>query len=314
MNSFSERKIEDFNKNISKIFNLMSINGKYTVIGSSSLRKIKYNSDFDLNEIEKFGSSEHVLFNVWKMFCEKFKIAKEDENIFITDFKCGEDVSGEALRWNYKDMLNGYQKVKGKTYYFIDCLTQKATIKLDVIAYINGAFTEYSDNYFFKFGKEGNFNFSDLTRDNILGSIKNSYFEEIDEKNYYKALKRSFAYYLMKDGTTRKLDALTEFFNSDVGIINKARADIDVLILVLEQEFRKPKIENVKNNLQIIKQNLSYNTEYDLGNVSRRIDDICRVSNILEIKKRLENLSSDISDIINKAGLNYLEKNKNLII
>ena len=49
MNSFSERKIEDFNKNISKIFNLMSINGKYTVIGSSSLRKIKYNSDFDLN-------------------------------------------------------------------------------------------------------------------------------------------------------------------------------------------------------------------------------------------------------------------------
>jgi hypothetical protein len=316
MNSFSERKIEDFNNDISKIFNLMSVNGKYAVIGSSALRKIKYNSDFDLDELEKFKSaSKSVLYNVWKMFCEKFKIAKADKTIFITDFKCGEDETGEALRWNINNLINGYQSIKGKRYYFINCLLQKATIKLDVIAYINGAFVEYSDNYFFKFGKEGNFNFSDLTKDNILESIKDSYNEEINDKNYYKALKRSFAYKLMK-GTKKMsvLEKLTDFFNSDVGILNKAKADINVLILLLEQEFRKPEINDIKNNLQIIKQNLSYNIQYDIGNVSRRIDDICRVSNVLEIKKRLENLSTDISDIVNKAGLNYLKKNKNLII
>ena len=48
MADFVERNINDFNDNLTKIFNFMSINGKYRVIGSSNIKNILYNSDYDL--------------------------------------------------------------------------------------------------------------------------------------------------------------------------------------------------------------------------------------------------------------------------
>ncbi len=46
-------------------------------------------------------------------------------------------------------MLNGYKIIDGRQYNFTDCLLMKnATIKLDIITFINNNITEISDNYF----------------------------------------------------------------------------------------------------------------------------------------------------------------------
>lgn len=313
--SFEERNLKDFNNKLLNIFNLMTINGKYSVIGSSVLKKIKYNSDYDLDELVKDNSSSKtILNNIHQMFLQKFEEAKKDKDIYITDFKCGEEKNGEPLRWEYDDLKKGFQKINGSIYYFQDCILQKSTIKLDVIALINGNFTEFSDNYYFRLGNQGNFNPQEITQKAVLNSLKQSFDEEYNEKNYYKSLKRSFAYNMLKSGKSQKLEKLVNFFNSDIGILNKARSDLDVLILILQNEFRKPKLNDIKTNLQIIKQQLSYNTEYNLNHISSSIDKICKSSSLEQIEKNIQSLSDMLSYIVNKAGLNYLTKNKNLII
>jgi hypothetical protein len=313
--SFEERNLKDFNNKLLNIFNLMTINGKYSVIGSSVLKKIKYNSDYDLDELIKDNSSSKtILNNIHQMFLQKFQEAIKEPNIYITDFKCGEEKNGEPLRWEYDDLKKGFQKINGSIYYFQDCILQKSTIKLDVIALINGNFTEFSDNYYFRLGNHGNFNPKEITRKSVLKSLKQSFDEEYNEKNYYKSLKRSFAYNMLKSGKSPKLEKLVNFFNSDIGILNKARSDLDVLILILQNEFRKPKLNDIKINLQIIKQQLSYNTEYKLNNISSSIDKICKSSSLEQIEKNIQSLSDMLSYIVNKSGLKYIMQNKNLII
>ena len=106
MELLEKREIEDFNENVRKVFNYLTITGKYNVIGSASLKRIKYSADYDLNELmESKKSKKKILNGILKMFREKFKEAKKDPNRFITDFKCGLDTDGEPLRWDYKDMM-----------------------------------------------------------------------------------------------------------------------------------------------------------------------------------------------------------------
>ena len=44
------RNLVDFNNNTKEIFNIMSVAGKYQIIGSSNISNLIYNSDYDLQE------------------------------------------------------------------------------------------------------------------------------------------------------------------------------------------------------------------------------------------------------------------------
>jgi hypothetical protein len=80
----------DFNNSLVKVFDLMSIQGKYNIVGSASLKGIYYNSDIDLNQQVKIrGKSPFE--SVYNMFVKKFQMAKQNPNIYITDFKAGVD-------------------------------------------------------------------------------------------------------------------------------------------------------------------------------------------------------------------------------
>jgi len=312
---FVERNIIDFKKTIKNIFDLMTIEGKYKVIGSSNLKNVLYNSDYDLAEFDEFKSLKSGQEYIYHRFKDIFKKAESNKNVFITDFKCGVDSDNEPLRWNKKDIEKGFKTLKnGKKQSFNDSLIDKDnTIKIDIVSLIDGVFVEFSENLYFKFG-EGktaitNYIPSDITKPKILASIKADFFDKLKDGKPFKALKRKFAYYKLLDTDKYKnlLNTLLNFFNSPVGIVAKAHADLDTIILVMESSD-KVKIEDVVNNIQNIKQNLSYTP--DLENVSEKLNKICSLKTKQQIIKQLNIFNTDLYKYITYKTEQEFEKEK----
>ena len=116
-------------------------------IGSSADPNIKYASDVDF---QGYNETDDFFLNILRKFQEKFLKAERNQNIFITDFKCGM-FRGQPIRWNKHTIKQGYQTIDGIRLEFIDCLQQKSLIKMDIIELINGIFREFSNNYYFIF-------------------------------------------------------------------------------------------------------------------------------------------------------------------
>lgn len=297
------QNINDFNNKLVKLINFISIEGKTTIIGSSILKPIRYNSDYDLSTDVK--GEANIKNKIYMRFKKIFRLSKKDPNIFITDFKCGIDNKGDALRWKYNDIMKGSQIIDGETYFFEDCLVMKSTIKLDIVYLINSKFNELSDNYYIKIGTKTNF--EPITKKNILKSLKEDYKELVKEKKFYKALKREFSMITTEnmnqptpdDTMNERQQELINYFNSDVGILNKGSSDLKILLVLLnDQTFRKPKLTDIRENLQIIKQNISYALELNFSNK------LNKASMPTTSKKPMINLIKQITERID----NYINK------
>ena len=317
MEFLKEKDINDYSSKVKKIFNFLTIAGEYRVIGSASLKKIKYFSDYDLDELLKdYHPDDNIYTKIYKSFKKKFIDAKKDPNIFITDFKCGMDSNGDPLRWSYDDMMKGYKiNENGDKVPFEDCINMKTTVKLDVVALIDGIFTEFSENYYFKFGKdEGNFFAHDIDKEHLLNELKHSYDEYMyAEKNYLKALKRIFAYKNLKNKKKYKaqLEKMFNYFNSPIGLVNKIRSELDIILVVLENEynFRTPKKKDILYNLEVMKKKLNSEnyTQFD-----DEIDTI--INSKSDLKNKIEDLRNQLFNFVNKDALDFISKNKNLLL
>jgi hypothetical protein len=294
-NYFKIKKKEDYPKKIQDVFNVLTITGKYQVIGSGSLSKIKYNSDYDLQEFINDKSNKNVLDKIYNYFKKKFSTCKKNKNYFITDFKCGIGLDGEPLRWTYNDIMKGINN--GLT--FQDALLQKSTIKMDMIVLIDGIFTEFSENYYFKIGKDTNYYNEDIE----LG-IEKSLNEYLYMKNYWKVLKRLFSLLMReKSKNKKKLIKLIDFFNSNVGLINKCKNEFDILLVVLNQNFRKPKLKDILYNIEKIKE-----WSQDAG-IELMYDEFFKTTSLKKLEKMIINTRDELADIVNNYSYNYLKDN-----
>jgi hypothetical protein len=287
------RKINDYTKDLQYIFNTLTINKKYKVVGSANLKPILYNSDYDLIENDK-GITPNQMYQSFK---NKFKIAKKDPNIYITDMKCGEK-GGEPLRWSYDDIMKG----KNKGIKFIDAIQMDSMNKLDIIAIIDNKITEFSDIYIFKEPK----------KEDEIKNLFDDFIEIVNEGNYFKALKRVFSIKSIKY-PNKQPKQLLNYFNGDIGIINKCRSDLDILLLLLtEQTFRKVPLDVVKHNLQLIKYKLS-SVEINFS-LSDKIDNICDMINKNKIIDAITKIRDYLYDYVNKDSYNKFFKNKKKLI
>jgi len=290
--------INDFNNKLVKLINFISVEGKTSIIGSSTLKPIRYNSDYDLST--EIKGPLDIAHKIYLRFKEIFRLSKKDRNIFITDFKCGIDSYGEPLRWKYNDIMKGFKNVDGETYFFESCLFHKSTIKIDIVYLINNKFTELSDNYYIKIGN--NTNFEDISKKSVKQSLKNDYDQLVNDGKYYKALKREFSMIEIdqpKNKLSNRQLKLIDYFNSDIGILNKGRADLDLLLILLEdQTFRKVSLKNIRENLQIIKQNISYALEPNFSSLLNKSSKPYTSKNIVIniIKKISKNISNYVDD------------------
>jgi hypothetical protein len=316
---FEPKRLSDFSKSVRNVFNLMTISRKYKVIGSAGLKSIRYNADYDLNEIFKESgliSTDKMLDKILHLFQRKFVEAEADPNYYIIDFKCGMNENGNPLRWNKLDIANGYKILQsGRKIHFQECILMKTTMKLDVIALIDGVFTEFSDNYYIKLGPDkANFFPHDIEREHILNSLKHSYDEYMyAQLNYFKGLKRCFSYYLMdgEDKHLGKLKSLLAFFNSVTGLLYKLTSEIDTIILLMNNNFRKPPIDDLKKNIQIIHDgipDINADGAKQILMLAKKSKTAGQMQNYLETSKRI------LKDIIDKRTLDYISKNKNVLL
>jgi hypothetical protein len=297
-----ERQLKDYNNALRDAMNLMSITKKYRVIGSANLRTSEFIQDFDLDEMFKIkGKKEKILDSLTARFKRIFSDAYKNPALYITDFKAGmdpsypEDDDRYKLRWNKEDIKNGYKILgNGSKKFFRECLMEKTRMKLDMIYLLNGEFVEMSEIYRLNINGEKNYN-------NI--NIEEELQKEIDrftkEHNYFKVLKRRFS--LLKLKKSKKLEEYYEIFNGQAGLLNNLINQLKIIQNICIQEFRKPKLHEIRGNLQTIKQELSSVFEIYHPNFSSKIDNIC--------KKPLSKIYDSLTPIINK-----LEKQLNNFI
>jgi hypothetical protein len=303
-----ELEPHDFNESVKKIFHLLSIRGHYKIIGSAKLAHIKYSSDYDLQEHIQASSQNHYPSVLLSVFRRKFEKAESNPSIFITDLKCGE-IAGNPIRWNKSTIKTGKQKVNKKQITFQECILMKSMIKLDVVVLIHGVFVEFSENYYFNIGGHTNYE----EPQNIQKSLLQDAHSFFLNKKLFKATKRIFSFLLSEKRELKLQQTIVSFFNSQVGFLNKNKTELEILLTVLNNSFRKPSRTDIVNNLQMIKQNINRVTGIDMkDNISETIDLICR-RRIQEMKSGIEVLKSYLQKKINEATWEFLDKNKSVL-
>jgi len=310
---FEKRSINDYSKAIKSIFNLMTISRKYTVIGSAAYKHAKYVADYDLNEFFDSSDKLSILHKIYLFFKQKFTEAEKDKSIFITDFKCGMDSDGDPLRWDKNDMKKGFKILKDKRKIaFQDCILMKTTMKLDVIALIDGIYTEFSDNYFIKLGDDANFFPHDIQKGHILNAIKHSFDEFFyAAHNYMKGLKRCFAYYNIEGGNKSKMETLFNFFNSTTGLLYVQRSEIGIIKTLLDQNFRKPNMTDVRRNINLISEKCK---SVNYPSLEESLARAYNSKSLSDMNKNLDDSSNELLKIINSHCLGFLKKNKSVLL
>jgi len=130
-------------------------------------------------------------------------------------------------------------------------------------------------------------------------------------KNYWKVLKRLFSLLMREKKNNKKkkkLIKLIDFFNSNVGLINKCKNEFTILLTVIEQKFRKPKLDDILYNIEKIKE---WSRE---AGIELMYDDFFKTTSLKKIEKLIVKTSDELADIVNNYSLQFIKKNfKNLI-
>jgi len=344
MSEFEPKKMEMINKATAKLINAFGIKGRVKLIGSNALRSNKYGSDYDVEALitspsipkiadlirEQYLKSYHNP-NVWiidfKCGHDARLVYKGDysnksletylKNPLISQARRDEIMAstGEKridlvrdlfiLRWKPDDIKNGFIKlIDGTKRTLAECLTDKTTTKIDLIQKVGVQFAEISENYYIKVGNQGNYN-DKPTKKELEEALEEDihYYSKCDSM---KALKRLFSL-LRIDGEKKnkeKLDKLINFFNSEVGFLNKIKNELTILETLLTFPDKKPEFKDVFANLQFIKEQLAsiYKVPF-ADSVFRQIDLVTPE----KVLPTIRTLIHYFRDKINKISKKYLK-------
>jgi len=276
------KTLDMLNNKIGDLITTFAVKGKVKLVGSNQRRGQLYTSDYDI--MTKLNDRAETLANYFKNVMEEIP----KRQYYFMDFKCGLDKrlvynfdeddldqylknplisksyknkilssKGEEriklirdlfiLRWTREDIINGYVKlIDGSEYSLVDALQDNTIIKLDIIIPIGDRFAEVSEMYIYKQDK--------IDDTNVLQDLSDD-IEKYKYNNTMKSLKRLYSIIDLTNPNDKRLPKLQDFFNSEYGLLNKIANDLDVLLLLTEKHnipFNK-----IKNNIQMIKENIS---------------------------------------------------------
>lgn len=239
-----ERQIEDFNKPTQKIIQTLKLHGTQTILGTGADKQIDYYSDIDLQESNVCKAGEDTYPAILKMFQKKYDEVDKIPNAFITDFKCGVQRGGIPVRWNKQSIQAGEQIIDGKLYRFVDCLKQTSIIKMDIIALIDGKFTEFSENYYFTIGNRKTYR--PLNAKELGVALLRDFKKYLAMDKPFKALKRLYSQQKLSDSVNKKI---VRFLNSKVGRVNKTMGDLEIIGDVMKYDVAE---DVIRKNLRLI--------------------------------------------------------------
>jgi len=280
---FNKNKL--YNKNIEKIGKMISIESKVNIVGSASIKRSLYYSDYDLFE-QVNDKSESMIYAHFLGLFNKIHVM---DNIVISDFKLGD------LRWTIYDIVKGVNNGVS----FNDALKKKSIIKIDIISLINGKFYEISEVY--KICLDGKCNI-DYNLDDVIEDITTEYTEKVKSGNYMKALKKMYSIIKLKNDKDPSLNILLEYFNSPIGLLYRNNSELQTMLIVLENA--KFDLDEIKNSLEIIKEQIS------AFPVPVELDKIIKLKTKKAMRKPLMKQIRVISDYLNRDAKKFLSRNK----
>lgn len=257
MPSLNIKKPSNYSTKEREVFAFLTLHGTQRVVGTASVKEIDYAADFDLMEYMQFGRSTEVYEYILDLFREKFRTAHISKTIWLTDFKCGVLPGGTPIRWKKEDLDRGFQDIEDNKIYFVECMQEQSIIKLDAIVLIDGLFHEFSEMYFLSFGDFKTYNPITTKVENIEVSLLKDVKYYAHKDNYYKALKRLFAYLRISKQNTPLVQDLTDFFNSSVGELASYKSDLELVSIMLGQSFRPVKHKDIIFNLKHIEKHIN---------------------------------------------------------
>jgi len=213
------------------------------------------------------------------------------------------EIDLHKIRWTPREILQGFKTIRdGSKITFKHAINTPAIFKLDVIGLTNnGKFTEFSIIYdVYVKGKHINPIELDITKA-LLHDIK--YYSS--KGNYYKVMKRLFSLarfeYISgidKKKNEKDLIILNKILNSDVGILNAVKNDIDAILYLLENEDRLP-MDKIQAEIQGFRSRLSnvYSVDKYLKKnkqILKNIKELEHISNKKDLVSKLENIKSNI--------------------
>jgi len=291
----------DYMNPLLQVFDKLSIQTKYKVLGSASLRSTMYINDYDLHDYFKSNSS-NALNRITQHFKKLFKDTYDSRTKWITDMKCGINPYGTTdeerkMRWDRCDIARGYKIINGHKKYFKDCILDPTIMKIDYVVLLNGQLTEISENY-------------NITIKGKSNEIDNDFEEEMKEEiekytkqgNLFKAYKREFSLLRYQDKNKKRQTKLIQLFNSEAGYLNKIIGNLKLIMIMTEQNFRPVSAHDLITNLQIIKQQLSFSFEIKIKSFSKDIDKICEQESWDKLEKIINYLQKKLN--------NYLKTNR----
>ena len=274
-----------FKKSINDIAKLMSVESKVNMVGSASVKKNIYYSDYDLFEKVEGHSKSSVYAHFKSLF---YHVSKLDK-IVITDFKIGDK------RWTYDDIMS--KEKDGMS--FDDALNIKGIIKLDIIALINGKFYEITEVYQMCFNGKCNIEYK---KDEIIKDLVDEYKLKTNEGNYMKALKKMYSIIKIKNPNDPKLDVLLEYFNSPIGLLYRNKSELETLSIVLDND--KFTLDDVRSSLESIKEQVS------AFPVPNYLEEIIKKKNKKEMTKLIKKQVSDILGFLNRDAKRFIQEKR----
>ena len=191
-------------------------------------------------------------------------------------------------------------KARGNDLTFEECLLMEDnTIKLDLCYLRNDVFTDINClyNLFIIKNKQELQKAKALEESKLSQSLRKEITELKKKKEYYKALKRYFSLGIIEGKIDE--DAL-DLMNSEYGILYKFVSFLNLVIEMIEQDFKPVSIDIVRNNLEYIKQFASHIVSNKVDVYLERLIKVIKMDSMKKVIVALDKLVRDASALLNK--------------
>lgn len=212
--------------------------------------------EWNLLKGSKYSRSEELkhlglLYDTGIISEKEYKHAKKLLSRTMSDVKMMEakkELRFGVLRWTPKDVFKGYLKLRnGETISLVEAFKTSGITKVDVIAFVNGKYADFSNILLWK-------GYSEM--DEPIQSLKQNVIYYVKDGNYWKALKRIFS--LAKGIDDEDIQQMClEVLNSKLGYLATIISDMEVLESLKQRNLTKKEKQNIKAELGAITDRLA---------------------------------------------------------
>jgi len=229
-----------------------------TIIRNIQKLPSAYISDIKAGEIEEWRVVPLQRKNGWGVKARKkiesllqHKIISEEEaQVPLSNYLLAKkEIKFHIVKWTPEEALAGHKTLRdGRRYTLEEAFTAPAIVKLDVIAPVNGKYTDFSVIYEFHSlnGARLN-NFPMAPKDSIKEDIK--YYTMTN--NPYKALKRKFALAKLQNDLPA-LKRYNKIINSELGKLYLVYSEVKTLADLLEAGGNTEGIHKILDSLPLL--------------------------------------------------------------